>query len=85
MNQDTMGISPELLEKCRELGQYFTIEIKRDCQEGKIEMKYVPTKHCPYVDQATLVEEFSNQLAWGHASAFDMKGTITDMENRQAS
>jgi hypothetical protein len=75
-----MGISPELLEKCRELGQYFTIEIKRDRQEGKIEMKYVPTKPCPYVDRATLVEEFSNQVAWGHAMMFDMKGQIADRD-----
>ncbi len=78
MNQDTMGISPELLEKCRELGQYFTIEIKRDRQKGKLEVKYIPTKPCPYVDQATLVEEFSNQVAWGHAMLFDMKGQIAD-------
>ncbi|MBU2608882.1 MAG: hypothetical protein KKF26_06140 [Chloroflexi bacterium] len=78
MSQDTTGISPELLEKCRELGQYFTIEIKRDRQDGKLEMKYVPTKPCPYVDQATLVEEFSNQVVWGHAMLFDMKGQIAD-------
>ncbi len=80
MSKDTTGISPELLEKCRELGQYFTIEIKRDRQEGKIEMKYIPTKPCPYVDQATLVEEFSNQVAWGHAMLFDMKGQIADRD-----
>ena len=78
MSKDTTGISPELLEKCRELGQYFTIEIKRDRHKGKLEVKYVPTKPCPYVDQATLVEEFSNQVAWGHAMLFDMKGQIAD-------
>ena len=78
MSQDTTGISPELLEKCRELGQYFTIEIKRDRQDGKLEMKYVPTKPCPYVNQSTLVEEFSNQVVWGHAMLFDMKGQIAD-------
>ncbi len=78
MGQDATGISPELLAKCRELGQYFTIEIKRDRNEGKLEVKYVPTKPCPYVDQATLVEEFSNQVAWGHAMLFDMKGQIAD-------
>lgn len=76
--ENTFGASPELLEKCKELGQYFTIEIKRDRQKGKMEMKYIPTKPCPYVDQATLVEEFSNQVAWGHATMFDMKGQITD-------
>jgi len=80
MSQDTTGISPELLEKCRELGQYFTIEIKRDRQEGKLEVKYIPTKPCPYIDQATLVEEFSNQVAWGHAMLFDMKGQIADRD-----
>ena len=78
MSQDTTGLSPELLDKCRELGQYFTIEIKRDRHKGKLEVKYVPTKPCPYVDQATLVEEFSNQVAWGHAMLFDMKGQIAD-------
>ena len=78
MNQDATGISPELLAKCRELGQYFTIEIKRDRHKGKLEVKYVPTKPCPYVDQAALVEEFSNQVAWGHAMLFDMKGQIAD-------
>ncbi len=80
MSQDATGISPELLEKCRELVQYFTIEIKRDRHEGKLEVKYIPTKPCPYVDQATLVEEFSNQVAWGHAMLFDMKGQIADRD-----
>ena len=78
MSQDTTGISPELLEKCRELGQYFTIEIKRDRQDGMFEMKYIPTKPCPYLNQAPLVEEFSNQVVWGHALLFDMKGQIAD-------
>jgi len=78
MSQDTTGISPELLEKCRELGQYFTIEIKRDRQDGMFEMKYIPTKPCPYLNQATLVEEFSNQVVWGHALLFGMKGQIAD-------
>ena len=80
MSQDATGISPEVFEKCRELGQYFTIEIKRDRQGGKLEVKYIPTKPCPYVDQATLVEEFSNQVAWGHAMLFDMKGQIADRD-----
>jgi len=78
MSQDTTGISPELLEKCRELGQYFTIEVKRDRQDGKFEMKYVPTRPCPYMNQSMLVEEFSNQVVWGHAMLFDMKGQIAD-------
>lgn len=78
MSQDTTGMDPELLEKCKELGQYFTIEIKRDRQDGKLEMKYVPTRPCPYVDQSVLVEEFSNQVVWGHAMLFDMKGRIAD-------
>ena len=78
MSQDETGISPELLEKCRELGQYFTIEIKRNRHDGKFEMKYVPTKPCPYVNEAALVEEFSNKVVWGHAMLFDMKGQIAD-------
>ena len=79
MSQDTMGIAPEVLAKSRELGQYFTIEIRRDRQKGKMEMRYVPTKPCPFVDEATLVEEFSNQVAWGHAMMFDMKGQMADL------
>ena len=78
--ENTFGASPEVMEKCKELGQYFTIEIKRDRQKGEMEMKYIPTKPCPYVDQATLVEEFSNQVAWGHAMMFDMRGQITDAD-----
>jgi hypothetical protein len=38
----------------------------------------VPTRPCPYVDQSVLVEEFSNQVVWGHAMMFDMKGRIAD-------
>ena len=80
MNQDITGVSPELMEKCRELGEYFTIEIRRDRKVGRIEMRYITIKPCPYVDQATLVEEFSNQIAWGHATAFGMKGLIADAD-----
>jgi hypothetical protein len=79
MSENVFEVSPELLKKCEELGEYFTIEINRDLEAGRVEVRYVPVKPCPYIDTATLTEKFSNQVAWGHATAFGMKGQIADV------
>jgi len=83
--ENTFGASPEAIEKAKKLGQYFSIEIRKDRHKGMVEVRYTSTNPCPFLDVGAWAEELSNQLAWGHAMAFDMKGTITDMENRQPS
>jgi len=83
--EDIFGISPEVMEKVKRMGQYFSIEIRKDRHRGVVEVRYTSTSPCPFLDVGTWAEELSNQLAWGHAIAFDMKGTITDMENQQPS
>lgn len=83
--ENTFGASPEVMEKAKKLGQYFSVDISRNLHEGTVEVRYTPMNPCPFIDAGALAEELSNQLAWGHAMAFDMKGTITDMENQQSS
>ncbi len=83
--ENTFGVSPEVIEKAKKMGQYFSIEIRKDRHKGMVEVRYTSTSPYPFLDVGAWAEELSNQLAWGHAMAFDMKGTITDMENQQPS
>ena len=78
MVQEHTGISPELLEKCKELGKYFTIEIRRDYKRGAFEMKYIPIRPCPYVSQATLIDLLTGQVVWAHNTVFNIKGKISE-------
>ncbi len=75
---NTFGVSPQVMERAKQLGQYFSLEIRRNRHSGMVEVRYIPTNPCPFMDVGVLAEELSNQLAWGHASAFDMKGQIAD-------
>jgi len=80
MEKNIFGISPEIMEQAKKLGECFTIEIRKHRDEGRVEVRYIPTNPCSYVDIGAMVDELSNQLAWGHAAAFSMKGTIGDAD-----
>ena len=81
--ENAFGVSPEVMENAKRMGQYFSIEIRKDRHKGTVEVRYTSRSPCPFLDVGVWAEELSNQLAWGHAMAFGMKGTITDMENQQ--
>lgn len=78
MTQSIFGFSPEFMEQAKRVGEYLSIEIRKHRKEGKVEIRYILTKPCPGIDLGMLADEFANQAAWGHASAFNMKGTIVD-------
>jgi len=80
MNQNLFDISPEVMEQFKKVGEYFTIDIRKNRSKGRIEITYNPTNPCPYFDVGTMVDEMSNQLAWGHATMFGMKGQITNAD-----
>lgn len=81
--EDMLRISPEVMAKAKRMGEYFSIEIRKDCHNGIVEVRYTSTNPCPFLDVGNWAEELSNQLAWGHSMAFGMKGTITDMGNEK--
>jgi hypothetical protein len=82
---NTFGVSPEVMERAKKMGDYFAIDIRKDRRKSIVEVRYVSTSPYPLIDVGAWAEELSNGLAWGHAAAFGMKGTITDVENQQTS
>jgi len=83
--ENTFGVSPEVMERAKKMGDYFSIEIRKNRRKGTVEVRYVSTSPYPFIDVGAWAEELSNGLAWGHNMAFGMKGTITDVENQQPS
>ncbi len=84
MNRNIFGLSPEIMEQARQLGQHYTIHVRKRRREGVVEIRYATISPCPYVQIGTLVDEISNKLVWGHSEAFGMSGTITDVENNES-
>ena len=83
--ENTFGVSPEVMERAKKMGDYFAIDIRKNRRKGTVEVRYVATSPYPFIDVDAWAEELSNGLAWGHAAAFGMKGTIIDMENQRLS
>jgi hypothetical protein len=76
--ENTFGVSPEVMERAKKMGQYYAIEIRKNRGKGLVEVRYVPTDFCMQPDIGTLVDELADGLAWGHQQAFGMHGTIVD-------
>lgn len=79
MNGNIFGLSPEMMEQARKVGQCYMIDIRKHRSEGRVEVRYVPTNPCPQPDPGTMVDELANKLVWGHHQAFGMRGTIVDI------
>jgi hypothetical protein len=69
-------------EKCKELGQYFTIEIKRDRQDGRLEMKYETDPALPYTSISPFSWRCSPTSGLGPSMLFDMKGRMPMVLNK---
>jgi hypothetical protein len=68
------------MEKAREVGQHLKMEIKKYHKQGRLEVKFTLINPNEQYDIGEPVDKLADQLAWGFANMFDMKGKIVDVD-----
>ena len=80
INPGMFGISPQQMEAAKEVGRHIKMEIRKYRKQGKIEVQFFLVNPELGYDLGKPVDQLSDQLSWGFANFFDMKGTIREME-----
>lgn len=58
------------------MGQHLRMEIIKRRRQGRLEIRFVPVNPADNVDLGAPVDSLCDQLAYGFATMFDMKGKI---------
>lgn len=80
INPAMFGINPQQMEMAQEVGKHLRMELKRYHKEGRLEVRYIPVNPDEAVDLSSTVDALSEQLMWGHANFFGMKGKLIDVD-----
>jgi len=68
------------MEQAKEVGQHLRIEIIKHRRQGRLEVRFVPINPADTVDLGAPVDSLCDQLAWGFATMFDIKGKIINVD-----
>ena len=79
-NPGMFGISPQQMEQAKEVGQHLRMEIRKYHKQGKLEVQFFLINSSEDYDLGRPVDQLCDQLSWGFANIFDMKGKIVDVE-----
>lgn len=58
------------------MGQHLRMEIIKHRRQGRLEIRFVPVNPGDNVDLGAPVDSLCDQLAYGFATMFDIKGKI---------
>ena len=75
-NPAMFGVSPQQMQQAKEVGQHLRMEIIKHRRQGRLEVRFVPVNPAENVDLGGPVDSLCDQLAYGFATMFDMKGKI---------
>jgi len=79
-NPGMFGVSPQQMEQAKEVGKHLRMEIRKYRREGRVEVRFFlinPAENYPLSEP---VDKLADQLAYGFATMFDMKGKIVDVD-----
>ena len=79
-NPGMFGINPQQMEQAKEVGQHLRMEIRKYHKRGKLEVQFFLVNPDENYDIGRPVDQLCDQLSWGFANIFDMKGKIVDVE-----
>jgi len=79
-NPAMFGVSPQQMEKAREVGQHLRMEIRKYRKQGRLEVRFFLINPGDQYDIGEPVDKLCDQLAWGFANMFDIKGKIVDVD-----
>jgi len=80
INPAMFGISQQQMEQAKEVGQHLRMEVRKYRREGKVEVQFFLVDPSENYDLGNAVDQFTDQLTWGFANIFDIKGKIREME-----
>ena len=80
INPAMFGISQQQMEQAKEVGQHLRMEVRKYRRQGKVEVQFFLVDTNENYDLGNAVDQFTDQLTWGFANVFDIKGKIREME-----
>ena len=80
INPAMFGISQQQMEQAKEVGQHLRMEVRKYRRQGKVEVQFFLIDPNEAYDLGNAVDHFTDQLTWGFANVFDIKGKIREME-----
>jgi hypothetical protein len=79
-NPGMFGVSQQQMEQAKEVGQHLRMEIRKYKREGRVEVRFMLVNPAEQYDLSQPVDKLADQLAYGFATMFDMKGKIVEVE-----
>ena len=80
INPAMFGVSPQQMEQAKEVGQHLRMEIRKYRKEGRLEVRFILINPNENYDIGDPVDKLCDQLAWGFATMFDIKGKIINAD-----
>jgi len=68
------------MEKAREVGQHLRMEVRKYRKQGRVEVRFFLINPGEQYDIGEPVDKLADQLAWGFANMFEIKGKIVDVD-----
>ena len=79
-NPAMFGVSPQQMEQAREVGKHLKMEITKYRKQGKVEVRFFLINPGEQYNLGEPVDKLADQLAYGFATMFDMKGKIVNVD-----
>ncbi len=79
-NPGMFGVSQQQMEQAKEVGKHIKMEVTKYQRSGKVEVQFLLANPNEDYDLSSAVNHFTDNLTWGFANVFDIKGTIREME-----
>ena len=78
-NPAMFGVSPQQMEQAKEVGRHLRMKIRKYRKQGKLEVQFFLVDPNEDYDLGQPVDQLCDQLSWGFASIFDIKGEIENV------
>ena len=80
INPAMFGVSPQQMEQAKEVGRHLRMEITKHRKQGRLEVRFILINPNEDYDIGDPVDKLCDQLAWGFATMFDIKGKIVNVD-----
>jgi len=70
------GINPKVLEQAKQIGEHYTMEVVKNCQDGKIDIRLIPKDDWSKSQLPAFVDLLVNQLCSHFYTFLGIQGEI---------
>ena len=74
------GINQEALERAKQIGNHYTMEVVKSRRDGKIDIKLIPKDEWAKSQLSEFIDGLTNQLCSQFHIYFGMQGKIVDVD-----